>query len=105
AAQRIAALPEETRVMLAFVREATQDTAAALAAELVEDGFVRALVGGQTLQFAGQLPVLEAALQSAAGEGSTQVHVIVDRVTGGVSPERLRDSLETALNKGDGQCV
>lgn len=104
AAQRIAAMPPEAKIVLTFTREAMAETAAALAAELLEDGFVRAIVHGQMVSFAGQVEVLAEALQNSLAQGDAQVHVVVDRLTGGTSPERVRDSLETALNKGDGQC-
>ncbi len=104
AAERIAALPADARVMLTFTREVMAETAEALAAELMEDGFVRAVVHGQTISFAGQAEAIVTAMQAALLAGDAQVNVVVDRLTGGTSTERVRDSLETALNKGDGQC-
>ena len=90
--------------MLTFAREAMLETAEALTSELMEDGFVRAIVHGQTIHFAGQATTLVSALQASLAEGDAQLHVIVDRLTGGTASERVRDSLETALAKGDGQC-
>jgi excinuclease ABC subunit A len=103
AAARIVALPAEARVMLTFLREGTKETAEALAAELMEDGYVRVLVDGKTISFAGQPQLLVAALQASVSD-DVQVQVIADRLTSTTNVERVRDSLETALNKGNGQC-
>lgn len=105
AAERLAALPEDARLMLAFAREATSDNIDAVAGELVEDGFVRAIVGDTMLPFAGQAPLLaEATKKQLAHQDACPVYVVIDRLTGASGRERLRDSLETALNKGDGEC-
>lgn len=107
AAERLAALPDDARLMLAFAREATVDNISALASELVEDGFVRAIVGDITLNFAGQATMLVDAVGQHLATGDPAilpVYVVIDRLTGSSGHERLRDSLETALNKGDGEC-
>jgi excinuclease ABC subunit A len=62
------------------------------------------VVAGRMLAFAGQPAQLAAALAEATGEGEIVVQVLVDRLTGATPVERIRDSLETAFNKGDGQC-
>ena len=113
--------------------------AADLAARIVEEGFVRAIVDGQTVELANLAAQAAAAESKAAlplfaesaDEAATDVeadtqeqeseesepkempegaaadwHVIVDRLTaGGAADERLRDSLETAFEKGRGRVV
>src|SRR5207244_406041 len=68
----------------------------ALADALREDGFVRVRLGGQVLMLeSGPLPV----------QGETTIDVIVDRlVRGSETAGRLRDSIETAFEKGLGRC-
>ena len=103
-ANRVAELPSGCRVMLAFpCPRADDDDIESLARSLREDGFVRAVVGGKTLDLA--------AAEALAADGSAAmpdevVYGIVDRlVIGDHSTDRLHDSIETALQKGHGRCA
>ncbi len=100
AAARIAALPNDAKAMIVIARQVTRDDVTMLASELIEDGFVRVIAGGQTLNLADA----PAALANLIGEQPETIYVVVDRLTSGTAPQRVRDSFETALNKWDGQC-
>lgn len=70
--------------------------------ELREDGFVRAMLGTQTVDLSKKtsLDLIE------DDETNLELLVIVDRFKNGrTSEQRLRDSLETAFAKGAGQCL
>ena len=87
-AARLGEVPEGTRLMVGFVAEAEEgDTAETLAARLKAAGFVR--------------------LYPQVGRRSVPATlVIVDRLTaGGQAAQRMRDSLETAFNQGNGRAV
>ena len=97
-------LPESTRYIVAFPREATDaiasDDHSSALAELKEDGFVRAVIGDRMVNLANGDA---SSLGQLADAG--RFHVVVDRLTAGsTSLDRLRDSLETAFLKGDSQC-
>jgi excinuclease ABC subunit A len=67
--------------------------------ELVESGFVRTIVGDQILG-------LDDETTWNAAPSVDDILVVVDRlITGDCSPERLRDSLETAFSTGHGRCT
>ncbi len=98
----------------------------ALSAGLREEGFVRVIAGGRLINLdenispirwgdsttvsptdndsvapTSRLPAQVPGLNHA----SNGIYVVVDRLTaGGASNSRLRDSLETAFNKGGGRC-
>ncbi len=92
-AQLLAEMPEGTRFLIAFAGDAGVPTQA-----LQEEGFVRAIVGGRLLNLAEDHPADFAAQQGAG------VYVVVDRLAAGsATPQRLRDSLETAFAKGRGR--
>ncbi|MEQ8789281.1 MAG: excinuclease ABC subunit UvrA [Pirellulaceae bacterium] len=101
-ARQLGEVPPGKRYMLAFGKQV--DTPAELVAaleELKQDGFVRVALGGQTLNPADA--VSEEFAARASGNGP--MYVIVDRLSGGdATPERLRDSLETAFRMGGGVC-
>jgi len=102
AAERLAELREGTRFMLTFPRQlAADDDLARVAAELKEDGFVRAIVGGKTIHLSTDPPT-----QADFGnERSDSLLVITDRLTAGSTDRRrLQDSLEIAFAKGGGRC-
>ncbi|MBV8609891.1 MAG: excinuclease ABC subunit UvrA [Singulisphaera sp.] len=97
-ARAVEGLPERTRYQVAFpidVRPESDRTT--LAAALLEDGFTRVLVDGQTLTLEpGSTPPMPS---------NGRFDVIVDRlVRGSESPERRLDSIETAFAKGLGRC-
>ncbi len=82
--------------MIAFARDlpAGSDPLAALAA-LREEGFLRLIVDGRMVTFDGT---------PLAAPTSGRLYVILDRLTaGGVSPQRVRDSLETSFDQGQGR--
>jgi excinuclease ABC subunit A len=84
-------LPEGMRFIVAF--PAAGD-AASLTADLKEQGFVRVIADGRSINLADEaLPTFEFLL------------VIVDRLTTGAAVQRIRESLETAFNKGAGRAV
>jgi len=103
AAERLAALPDGTRYMIAFpVPISAEDDLGRLTEALREDGFVRAVVGSQTVD-------LSTSPLTAPSEGDAdelkRIYVVVDRLAApSASDQRVRDSLETAFVKGDGRC-
>ncbi len=122
AAEQLAALPAGTRFQVTFaVAEdpaatgdpngdgekqpvTSRDHAAewlAASTELQEDGFLRVIADGRTIQLA------EATAAGASGPVPAKPwHVVVDRLTAGsVSEQRLRDSLESAFVHGHERCA
>ena len=99
-AQRLAALSEGTRLMIAFPAvPAEGESLADLTARLQSQGFVR---------FVETRSVSEGVSEDARPEypRSRALLVIVDRLTaGGQSAKRLSDSLETAFTHGGGRAV
>jgi excinuclease ABC subunit A len=76
-----------------------------LASTLHEEGFVRVILEGRLLNLDAPSDMPWRLVSDAAVE-RRQVDVVVDRLSaGGTSNERIRDSLETAFHKGDGQCT
>ncbi len=70
-----------------------------LAAALREDGFVRAIVSGRTI-------ALDSPTEWPPADAEPGVfHAVVDRLTAGGDAVRVRDSLETAFEKGGGRCM
>jgi excinuclease ABC subunit A len=100
AAESLQQLAEGTRYMLAFTATvAAQRDPADVAAGLVEDGFVRAVVDGRLVDLA------QPQERSSLSNGSSFL-VVVDRLSAGsASDQRLRDSLEIAFAKGGGRCL
>ena len=93
----IDALPAGQRLTIAFPSRPDQDqTVAAWAAALREEGFVRLQVDGNPVRLdQTPAPVLK---------DDSNVLVLVDRIEAGkTSAERLRDSLETAFARGQGR--
>lgn len=100
-ARQLAELPEGVRYLLtAPPATLSTSTPLLLATDLKERGFVRAIVDSRTVHLADQ--PLEEILKSVA---SHDIAIVVDRLSGGVAPQRLRDSLETAFALGGGQCA
>lgn len=92
------------RFLVTFTRRLSgPEEAARQAATLQEDGFVRAIVEGTTRRIdSGEPLVREGELKNH----STAIHVVVDRLAVGKSTaQRLADSIETALAKGNGRCT
>lgn len=91
--------PDARRVMIGFeAHHPAGESAMATCQRLVEDGFVRAVIQGRTVDLSG--PDHEELLS-----GESAWNVIVDRlISGNWSADRLRDSLETAFTYGGGEC-
>ncbi len=102
AAARLEELASGTRFLVAFRRESSSaEEWAALAQEFQEEGFVRALIDGQIINLTESLD--EARLDFSAAP--VEVFAVIDRLSAGsVTPQRLRDSLEIAFEKGEGAC-
>ncbi len=101
AAELLDALPSGTRYMIAFPLAVSEDDdVEQLAAAAREDGFVRAIVGGRTVDLAGE------PLPAVSDESSDDsICIVVDRLASASASEvRIRDSLETAFIKGEGRC-
>jgi excinuclease ABC subunit A len=100
-ADELARLPEGVRFLVAAPPAAFSRTEPLLLAdELKQRGFVRAILDGRIVNLADQ-PV-ESLLRSVA---ERQMTIVIDRLTGGVAAQRLRDSLETAFSVGGGSCT
>lgn len=98
-ATALAAAPDGSRAMLAFSVPGPQPgEGEAWREELVELGYVRAVLGDRTVSLSdGPLP------EAPAGGDAL---VVVDRLAlGRTSPERLAESAEAALAAGEGACV
>ncbi|MEZ6116990.1 MAG: excinuclease ABC subunit UvrA [Pirellulaceae bacterium] len=98
AANKLDQLPEGVRFLLAFQPEIAEgETATETAAILQEDGFVRAILDGQTITFA------DTSLEDKSL--NQNFWVVVDRLTSPAGEARIRDSLETAFRHGLGRCA
>lgn len=97
-AQRLAALPDGTRFMIAFRLDLSAETnPEELFASLREEGFIRIVADGEILNLSESVSPLSLL--------SSPLYIIVDRLAAGnASDTRLRDSLETAFAKGTGKC-
>jgi len=135
AAETLAGLPSGTRCLIAFpcklgdgdtlgataglpsseentVGQANRGTPALeqLVAGLREEGFVRAIIGGELVNLDSAGSTRRASPPAThssplAPHPSPLVYAVVDRLVAGRAGEsRLRDSLETAFSKGDGRC-
>jgi excinuclease ABC subunit A len=95
AAEHLGDLPDAVRLMVTFPRTlAPDDDGARVAAELLEDGFVRVVLGTRTIHLSSESP----AEMPFSDDTGRPLLVVTDRLTAGsVSHQRLRDSLETAF--------
>ena len=94
------AIESNRRFLITFSVPRSENGHEDLAASLREQGFVKAIAGGQWWDIAQQA---EPPSMSAADD--QPVYVVVDRLTAGrTDSERLRDSLETAFKNGQGRC-
>ena len=98
-AERVATYPADRRLMIAFPYSPPEqgESWSDWAAPLIEAGFVRAVIGQQTVTLTDDLsrfPLPPSAV------------VIVDRLkTGDTDESRVAESIETALVAGDDACV
>ena len=117
AAASLAELPAGTRFMVTFAaRNGSSANPTAMIASLKEEGFIRAIIDrrmvslGEPDSLKTTAPPAKAlddptARRADAAPLAAEMLVVVDRLrTGGTTPERLRESLETAFAKGDGTC-
>ncbi len=101
AAEQLEGFTARTRFQIAFMVPAPRDATLTWAAAWREEGFTRAIVSGRTWDLTSELPPVDEHATSA----DETAYVVVDRLRAGdVSRERLRDSLETAFEKGGGKC-
>ena len=103
-ADELAELPAGRRLMVTFERALpVESEIGPWMAELVEDGLVRAVIGGQIVGL--QDSQSAANVQAQVASGAQQAWIVIDRLQSGrVSPDRLRDSVETAFSKGQNRC-
>ena len=96
--QVIAAWPAGLQFQMGFSRHfQPSEVADVVASELLEAGFQRVIVAGQTLTLKFPLP--------PDWPPAREWSVVVDRLqTGKLNDDRLRDSLEQALQRGAGCC-
>ncbi len=94
-------LPPNRRLLLTFPLEpADRSEVSAVAAGLQEEGFVRAVIGEETVELSDAERVA-----SCTRDGDLWL-VVADRLqTGRLTSERLRESLETAFTYGEGRCA
>jgi excinuclease ABC subunit A len=98
AAEQLATLPEGTRLVIGFAaRSLDGQPQVELVARLKQAGFIRAIADGRTVDLSADANGLNSA---------SELLVVVDRlVAGQSSAQRLRDSLETVFEHGDGRAV
>jgi excinuclease ABC subunit A len=95
---QLAALPVETRFqILAPIVVGRKGEFVEVFADLLGQGYARALVDGEVIQLS-EPPVLKKQLKH-------DISVVVDRLTAGGDVSRLNDSVETALKLGQGVLV
>jgi len=92
--EELATLPPGSRFMVTFPIAVAEGECEAAVAALQENGFVRAIIDGQTV-----------ALADASSLIFETCDVVVDRLKAGdEAEERLRDSLEITFSQGEGRC-
>ena len=98
AAERLAELPEGTRFMVTFEARLPADESPQNAADaLKRDGFLRGIWRGRVVSLD------DGPLQGTAEDGPLQV--VVDRLAvKAADNKRIRDSFETAFQRGNGRC-
>ncbi|MFO0870071.1 MAG: excinuclease ABC subunit UvrA [Pirellulales bacterium] len=103
-AARITSFPSGARLLLGFPLLVTEgETWATACSRLLEEGFVRAVVGGRLQSLAEMANGTAASSSEPNGDGLRMV--MVDRlVTGALTDARLLDSIETCLRHGEGAC-
>ncbi len=106
-ASHTATYPEGTRLLVAFATDcpAPKDNEA-WRAEWREAGFVRVVTLNQMAlnhRVLGQMTTIE---EAEIPEEGGELLLVVDRLVAGRSePSRIQESIETALDRGDGACV
>ncbi len=96
-AERLAGLPVGTRYLVTFAVEPAEAERDALWPAFQAEGFVRAIVGDRLVDLAAE------PWSQGQPPADAKIFAVVDRLAAGTtSPQRLRDSLETAFAKGRG---
>ena len=96
----LAALPPGTRYMIGFAHSNGPDGNGSLAQKLQEEGFVRVIARDKLIHLIDQPQML------ASSPLPAELYVVVDRLSAGsTTPQRVRDSLETAFTRGGGSCT
>jgi excinuclease ABC subunit A len=108
-AEKLNRLPSGTRYMIGFAPKDIAAPVGEVATLLKEQGFTRVAVFASSTPPSGSAAVGRtvntATDEVPAGTTTGDILVIVDRLAaGGPSDQRLRDSLETALEQGAGRC-
>lgn len=100
-AERIGQFPAGAKLLIGFPRRLDEEeSVAAAVSQLVEEGFVRAVVGERLVNLSATSDATE------LGGRPRELLVVVDRLVAGVvASGRLLDSLETSLQRGAGICV
>ncbi|MBI83415.1 MAG: excinuclease ABC subunit A [Planctomycetaceae bacterium] len=100
--EQIRSWQSSQRIMLAFpMATFAGELLGELQQRLREEGFLRGVLQGKTFDFGSEL----GERSTAQVPESAELLVIVDRLTSEVTDQRLVDSLETAFEQGEGQCV
>lgn len=99
-ADELQALPTGTKYLVTFAQAAPDGIdGGERARRLVEAGYIRVVAGEQIVDLSATSSI------AATADGATW-HVIVDRLSAGTAnEERIRESLESAFEKGNGQAV
>lgn len=100
AADLLSQLPESTRYQLAFTPIRADESPVELLENLKADGFVRAIVGTQTATVDELLAEPE-----QMPSDIDDLQVVIDRLSSTSSLQRVRDSLEMAMQQGEGHCT
>ncbi|HEY2840720.1 MAG TPA: excinuclease ABC subunit UvrA [Pirellulales bacterium] len=93
-------LPTGTKYLITFAQESPASAdVAERAGRLIEAGYIRVVAGDRVVDLSAGVP-------ADASAGHEAWHVIVDRLSAGsANEERVRESLESAFEKGAGNVV
>ncbi|MEY4312903.1 MAG: excinuclease subunit UvrA [Actinomycetota bacterium] len=95
---QLAAMPADTRIqILAPIVQGRKGEFVEVFADLLGQGYARAIVDGETIQLT-EPPTLKK-------QNKHDISVVIDRLTAGGDLSRLTDSVETALKLGQGVLV
>ncbi len=102
--QLLGKLPEGLRYMIAYRVSPDESNGAEIARGLRQSGFVRLIAGERMVNLSDR--TTDATFEGDEPfEGADQMFAIVDRLrAGGDTMQRIRDSLETAMEHGEGSC-
>ncbi|WP_315852599.1 excinuclease ABC subunit UvrA [Rubripirellula reticaptiva] len=102
-AQQLSGQPDGTRMMIGFsIWLPNPKAASEILLGLQQEGYLRLVAGDETFHLSDED---RARLAKKIGKNGMEITVIVDRVTGADSIERLTESMETAMNEGNGRAV